>query len=64
MSLKTWKVVEFYNLDSRPGKSWNCCKGHGKSWKTECRQKYYFNEIFDMKTNFPAMLNESMSCIM
>ena len=31
-SWKTWKVMEFDNLDSRPGKSWNFCPGHGKSW--------------------------------
>ena len=24
--------MEFYNLDSRPGKSWNFGPGHGKSW--------------------------------
>ena len=24
--------MEFDNLDSRPGKSWNFCPGHGKSW--------------------------------
>ena len=29
-SWKTWKVMEF--LDSRSGKSWNLCPGHGKSW--------------------------------
>ena len=26
-SLKTWKVLEFENLDSKPGKSLNICKG-------------------------------------
>ena len=31
-SWKTWKVMEFDNLDSRPGKSWNVGPGHGKSW--------------------------------
>ena len=31
-SWKTWKVMEFDNLDSRPGKSWIFCPGHGKSW--------------------------------
>ena len=31
-SWKTWKVMEFDNLDSRPGKSWNFGPGHGKSW--------------------------------
>ena len=29
---RSWKVMEFDNLDSRPGKSWNFCPGHGKSW--------------------------------
>ena len=24
--------MEFDNLDSRPGKSWNFGPGHGKSW--------------------------------
>ena len=24
--------MRFDNLDSRPGRSWNCCPGHGKSW--------------------------------
>ena len=59
-SLKTWKVKEFDNLDARPGKSWSC-NGHGKR---NVDKKYYFNEIFYVKTNFPAMLNESTSCIM
>ncbi len=31
-SWKTWKVMEFDNLDSRPGKSWNFGPGPGKSW--------------------------------
>ena len=31
-SWKTWKVMEFDNLDSRPGKSWNFGPSHGKSW--------------------------------
>ena len=31
-SWKTWKVMEFDNLDSRPGKSWNFGLGPGKSW--------------------------------
>ena len=31
-SWKTWKVMEFDNLDSRPGKSWNVGPGPGKSW--------------------------------
>ena len=26
-SLKTWKVLEFENLDSRLGKCWNFCRG-------------------------------------
>ena len=30
-SLKTWKVLEFENLDSRPGNSWNFCRGPWKS---------------------------------
>ena len=30
-SLKTWKVLEFENLDLRPGKSWNFCRGPWKS---------------------------------
>ena len=30
-SWKTWKVMEFDNLDSRPGKSWNFGPGPGKS---------------------------------
>ena len=30
--LETWKVMEFDNLDSRPGKSWNFGPGPGKSW--------------------------------
>ena len=34
-SLKTWKVVEFENLDSRPGKSWNFCRGPWKSWNLD-----------------------------
>lgn len=32
-SWKTWKVVECMISISRPGKSWNSCKGCGKSWK-------------------------------
>ena len=31
-SYRSWKVMEFDNLDSRPGKSWNFCPGPGKSW--------------------------------
>ena len=31
-SWKTWKVMGFGNLDSRPGKSWNFGPGPGKSW--------------------------------
>ena len=31
-SWKTWKVMEFDNLDSRPGKSWNFGPDPGKSW--------------------------------
>ena len=31
-SWKTWKVMEFDNLYSRPGKSWNFGPGPGKSW--------------------------------
>jgi len=34
-SLKTWKVLEFENLDSRPGKSWNLCRGRCKSWNLD-----------------------------
>ena len=29
---RSWKVMEFDNLDSRPGKSWNFGPGRGKSW--------------------------------
>ena len=31
-SLKTWKVLEFENLDSKPGKSWNIFRSPWKSW--------------------------------
>ena len=31
-SHRTWKVLEFETLDSRPGKSWNFCRGPWKSW--------------------------------
>ena len=31
-SWKTWKVMEFDNFDSRPGKSWNFGPSSGKSW--------------------------------
>ena len=34
-SLKTWKVLEFENLDSSPGKSWNFCRGPWKSWNLD-----------------------------
>ena len=33
-SWKTWKVMEFMISISRPGKTWNSSKGHGKSWKS------------------------------
>ena len=33
-SWKTWKVMEFMILISRPGKSWNFSEGHGKLWKS------------------------------
>ena len=33
-SWKTWKVMEFCNFISRPGKSWNWSVGCGKSWKS------------------------------
>ena len=39
-SWKTWKVMEFDNLDSRPGKSWNFCPGHGKSWNLMLANMY------------------------
>ena len=39
-SWKTWKVMEFYNLDSRPGKSWNFGPGHGKSWNLSLANMY------------------------
>ena len=32
-SWKTWKVMEFVNFISRPGKSWNLIVGPWKSWK-------------------------------
>ena len=32
VSYGSWKAIEFDNLDSRPGKSWNFYPGHGKSW--------------------------------
>jgi len=34
-SLKTWKVLKFSNLDSRPGRSWNFCRGPWKSWNLD-----------------------------
>ena len=32
--------MEFYNLDSRPGKSWNFGPGHGKSWNLSLANMY------------------------
>ena len=32
--------MEFDNLDSRPGKSWNFCPGHGKSWNLMLANMY------------------------
>ena len=34
-SWKTWKVMEFKNFISRPGKSWNLIVGPWKSWKIQ-----------------------------
>ena len=39
-SWKTWKVMEFDNLDSRPGKSWNFCPDPGKSWNLMLANMY------------------------
>ena len=36
--------MEFDNLDSRPGKSWNFGPGHGKSW----------NLILDLENMYAA----------
>ena len=41
-SWKTWKVMEFVILISRPGKSWNLSEGHGKSWKSNMLGKKMF----------------------
>ena len=41
-SLKTWKVLEFENLDPRPGKSWNIYKSPRKSWNFDVHN-YKFN---------------------
>ena len=53
LSWKTWKVMGFDNLDSRPGKSWNVCPGHGKSWKvmlanTVCSRPNYYSGLSEM----------------
>ena len=32
--------MEFDNLDSRPGKSWNFCPGPGKSWNLMLANMY------------------------
>ena len=39
-SWKTWKVMEFDNLHSRPGKSWNFGPGPGKSWNFMLANSY------------------------
>jgi len=40
-SLKTWKVMTFFNYDSTPGgKSWNCCMD--QSWNLKCQNVYNF----------------------
>ena len=37
---RSWKVMEFDNLDSRPGKSLNFCPGHGKPWNLMLANMY------------------------
>ena len=32
--------MKFDHLDSRPGKSWNFCPGHGKSWNLMLANMY------------------------
>ncbi len=50
-SWKTWKVMEYDNLDSRPGKSWNFGPGPGKSWN------------FMLANLYPAELPTVLDCL-
>ncbi len=43
--------MEFDNLDSRPGKSWNFCPGPGKSWN------------FMLANLYPAELPTVLDCL-
>ena len=54
-SWKTWKVMEFDNLDSRPGKSWNFGPGHGKSWNLMLANMYAVYTVLDC----PKCMRES-----
>ena len=46
------KVMEFYNLYSRPGKSWNFCPGHGKSWNL------MLTNMYSRPAYYPGLLSE------
>ena len=45
-SLKTWKVLEFENLDSRPGKFWNFCRGPWKSWNLDIQNYQFIIDLY------------------
>ena len=50
-SWKTWKVMEFKNVISRPVKSWNLVVGPSKSWKI----KVLFDRFFAADGNARTM---------
>ena len=47
--------MEFDNLDSRPGKSWNFGPGHGKSWNLILANMYaaYCSGVVFMSVGIP-----------